>query len=140
MDNQKNSNLAPVVIIVVVVLLAVWLGWQYVVPRQIQGGELPYKAWFHGDIYLPDGKTEISFRAESNEGRLDSVTIADASYDFEDGRLFFVSLVNGGFDVTQLDQDTRTLTPQLDDPKEIEAFLRNVPEFEKFISRLKEQP
>ena len=41
MDNQKNSNLAPVVIIVVVVLLAAWFGRQYLVPRQLQGGDFP---------------------------------------------------------------------------------------------------
>jgi hypothetical protein len=95
-------------------------------------GGLPNKAWFHGEFYLPDGKTELSFRAETVEGEVKSVTIADMSYDLDDGRLFFVSL-NGEVSVRQIHQDTRHLTPQHEEPKQIEEFLEGVPEFEDFV-------
>lgn len=98
------------------------------------GGGLPEKAWFHGETYLPDGKTEVSFEAETIDGKVESVTIADKSYDLKSGRLFVVSLTDGGFEVNQIEEDTRKLTPTHEDPTEIEAFLRSVPEFEKFWS------
>ncbi len=97
-------------------------------------GGLPEKAWFHGETYLPDGKTVVSFEAETIDGEVESVTIADKSYDLRNGRLFVVSLTDGGLEVNQIDQDTRKLPPTHDDPAEIEDFLRSVPEFEKFWS------
>ena len=51
MNSQKSINLVPVIIIVIVVLLAAWLGWQYLVPRQLQGGDFPitFKEYRQGD-------------------------------------------------------------------------------------------
>ncbi len=97
-------------------------------------GGLPEKAWFHGETYLPDGKTVVNFEAETIDGEVKSVTIADKSYHLKNGRLFVVSLTDGGFEVNQIGEDTRKLTPTHEDPAEIENFLRSVPEFEKFWS------
>lgn len=97
------------------------------------------KAHFHGEMYLPDGKTEISYRAETVDGEIESVTIAGKSYDLSNGRLFFVSSKEE-LDVKQLDQDTRSLTPKPNDSKEIEAFLRNIPEFQTFLPSAGETP
>lgn len=98
------------------------------------GGGLSEKARFHGETYLPDGKTKVSFEAETIGGQVESVTIADNAYDLNDGRLFVVALTDEGFEVNQIDRDTRSLTPTHEDPTGIEEFLRDVPEFEKFRS------
>lgn len=95
-------------------------------------GGLPYKEWFHGRVYLPDGKTEIGFHAETSDGTIETVTIDGKPFDLADGRLFFLS-TNGEVSVRQMDQDTRQLTPEHEDSTEIEEFLRNVPEFEAFL-------
>jgi hypothetical protein len=97
------------------------------------------KAYFNGEMYLPDGKTKISFQAETVEGKIESVTIEGKSYDLSKGRLFFVSSKEE-LDVKQLDQDTRSLTPQPRDSNEIEAFLRKVPEFQTFLPSAGETP
>ncbi len=99
-------------------------------------GGLPPETRIHGRIYLPDGTSEVAFEAKSiagNAGKVEHVVIASREYDLNEGRVFFLSLSDKGFDVTQVNKDTRDLTPKPKDGTEIEAFLRSMPQFETFF-------
>ncbi len=99
----------------------------------------PYRGPFSGVMHLPNWTT-VRFKAEAPEAEMDRVMIAERPYNLKEGRLFLVSSANGVLDVTQVDRDTRDLTTEPEDPKEIEELLRNVPEFERFMSGSRKQP
>ena len=98
------------------------------------GGGNGYEARLHGNIVLPNGMTQLTFQAETVNGKVESVTIADQMYDLKAGRLFFVS-ADGGIRVKQLDYETRNLKPTPPNSNEIEAFLTGIPELNEFSTK-----
>lgn len=89
---------------------------------------------FHGQMFLPDGITQVAYEAETIDGVVDSVTIDGQNYELKNGRVFFLS-AEGRIDVQQLDHDPGGLPPQPQhNSKEYEMFVRSIPEFEAFMA------
>jgi len=103
------------------------------------GQSQSYEVRFHGNMVLPDGKTQLTYHAETVNGVVEKVTIADQTFDLKDGRTFFLS-TKGEVKVTQLDHDTRKLATKPKDSKELEAFLLSIPEFEDFLPSAEKLP
>lgn len=94
---------------------------------------------FHGDTVLPDGRTQLAYHAETVNGAVEKVTIADQTFVLKDGRTFFLS-ANGKVEVEQLDYDPRNLATQPKNAEELEAFLLGIPEFQEFLPSVEKLP
>jgi hypothetical protein len=118
----------------------VWMGNQVVfliVPNFLRAGggggtQQSEELRFHGNVVLPDGTTQLTYHAETVNGVVEKVTIADQTFLLENGRTFFVS-GNSKPGVKQLDYDPRKLQTQPKNAQEIEVFLTAIPEFEEFL-------
>jgi hypothetical protein len=72
----------------------------------------------------------FDWEVQTNDGRTAQFWLDGTPYDLSDGRLFIVTMKNGGADVTQLDRDLSRVQPN---HSSCEAFARSDPDLARFI-------